>query len=373
MPLTDPQLIIVTPIREPSMARTSARLNHLRIPRLVGPPTWVLGAMFALSIAAAQERYRLDADSYDWEKQTQYDPASPEGQLQQIRKTLAQDQAVKAQKTLDLWLEQYPNHPQRVEAYLLRGDAKVKRKHYYDSLYDYEEVVKYFGAEQYHTALQREYEIAKLFAGGMRRRLWGMRWVTAYGEAETIFIRTQERAPGSLIGQKASLALATYYFNRGEMTAASESYELFLTNYPKSNSREQAILQLIYASLATFQGPRHDPSGLIDAREWISTYQQEFPAPAQRIGVTALLQRIDESLALKQYDSAQWYERVHKPVSAVYLYRRLIADHPEAPAATLALKRLEVLGEPLVAAVPGQTPPTISQDKEPTHHPEVEK
>jgi outer membrane protein assembly factor BamD (BamD/ComL family) len=156
------------------------------------------------------------------------------------------------------------------------------------------------------------------------------------------------------------------------MTAASEAYELFLTNYPKSSFREQAMLRLIYSSLATFEGPRHDPSGLIDAREWIEKYEVEFPAAAERIGVAGLTQRIDESLALKQYYSAKWYERVKKRVSAVYMYQRVVKDHPGTPAATLAANRLDRLGEPLVVRKPGQRdepPPELTPEQPDTEVP----
>ena len=315
--------------------------------RVCGPVSLALWLAVAGAVVA-QEVYELD-DSYDWQQQSRYDPATPQGQLQAIRKALAEERPKAARDMADDWIEQHPNHPLLVEAHLLRGDALVAQKHYYDALFDYEFVIRQFPAsQQYHTALEREFEIARLFASGLRRRFLGMRILPATGEAEELFIRIQERAPGSHIGEKASLALGDFYFDRAEMTAAAEAYDLFLANYPESRFRQRAMLRQIQASLATFKGPQFDSRGLLDAAERIRAYQQAYPAEAERLGAEALLLRIDESLALKTYYSASWYERTGKKVSAVYLYRRVVKDYGRTAAAQAAIQRLEALGEPVV-------------------------
>lgn len=269
---------------------------------------------------------------------TVHPPGSPEGQLQAIRRLVVKEKGREAFKSAEAWIESHPNHPRLPEAYLARGDAQVARRSYYKALFDYEYVLRtYPDSDQFFAALQREYKIAQLFSNGMRRKLWGMRIIGAGGEAEELFIRIQERAPGSDIGEKASLALGDYYFRRAEMTNAAEAYDLFLINYPRSVKREQAILQLIRANLATFKGPRFDGSGLIEAAQRLKTYQREFPAGAEQLGADALLVRIDESMALKDYYTAHWYQSRGERVSAVFLYERVIRDYPQTAAAQSAL------------------------------------
>ncbi|NJN40740.1 MAG: outer membrane protein assembly factor BamD, partial [Gammaproteobacteria bacterium] len=56
-----------------------------------------------------------------------------------------------------------------------------------------------------------------------------------------------------------------------------------------------------------------------------------------------MLVRIDESLALKAYYTAEWYEKKDKTVSAVYMYRRLVRDYPRTAAAQAAIKRVTQL------------------------------
>ena len=77
----------------------------------------------------------------------------------------------------------------------------------------------------------------------------------------------------------------------------------------------------------------------------IKQFEKEFPASAQRLGTQALLVRVNESLAAKDLHTAQWYDKRKKDkVSAVYMYRRIVQDHPQTAAARdaeAALARLE--------------------------------
>lgn len=323
---------------------------------------WVLAGLVGTSVvlavgqASAQQRHKLEDGQ--WVQRPAHDPDSPEGELDAIRKLIARGEGKSAKELADTWIEKHDRHPLLPEAYLVRGDANVTRRHFFKSLFDYEFVLREFpGSEPFHTALQREFEIAKVFIGGTNRRLWGMRILPANDEAEEILIRIQERDPGSDLGEQASITLADYYFNKPQMDSAAEAYDLFLINYPRSKRREWAMLRLIQANLAKFKGPRFDATGLIDAGQRLKTYRREYPASAERIGVGALLIRIDESLAMRDMIAAGWHEQRKQPLSAIYLYQRVIQDHPQSAAAQDAARKLDALG---AEAVPqGRDTPTV--------------
>ena len=313
----------------------------------------VMTIVFAAQPVGAEERFRLDDGQ--WKAQARIDPASAEGQLQTIRKTLAQGQAKIAYKAIDQWIEDHSNHDLLVEAYLIRGDTWVTRRRYFKALFDYEYVVRMYPAsEQFITACDREYEIAKIFASGMKRVWLGMRVLPAAGEAEELYIRIQERLPGSDLGEKASLSLGDFYFDRREMTSASAAYDLFLQNYPHSEYRERAMLRLIHASLATFKGSQFDSTGLIDAQVRINQFEAEYPASAERIGVDSLKSKINELLALKHEQIGSWYQRQGNRVSASYMYQRVIKDYSDTAAAQAAANQLHTNQQRQAAPDQGQ-------------------
>lgn len=313
----------------------------------------VLSAALALAplagfhnAAHAQEKYRLKGS--EWTKEPAADPSSAAGQLQEIRRKLAAGNAEDAKDLADEWLKKYPNQPLKVQTLLVRGDCWVSIGNEYKALFDYEQVIRgYPGSDEFNIALEREFEIARLYSAGRKRRFLGMRILPAGGEAEEIFVRIQERSPGSELGEKASMLLGDHYFNRGDMPSAAEAYDLFLVNYPRSVSRERAMLRAIQANLATFKGPNFDSTGLIEAGERIKQFQREFPAAAERLGGDAILVRIDESLGVKDYDRAMWYIGRGERNAGAVLFRRVIRDHPQTTAARLAMEQLVKLDLPL--------------------------
>ena len=307
--------------------------------------------MCLASVAPAQPSYELTDTGF---VATQVpEPGSPTAELAQARQLIAQGEPKQAEKQLTAWLAAHPQDPLRVEALLLRGDARLTAGEYYQSLYDYEAIATYYPAtEQFNVALRREYEVATRFTQGVKRKLWGRRWVPAGDDGAEILIRIQERTPGSPLAEQAGLALSDYYFQDGQMDLAAESYDLFLINHPRSAQRSLAMLRLVQASLARFKGPEFDATGLVEATERLRQFELEFPAAAERVGAAGLRVRIRESLARRDFTSADWYDRTGKAVSAAVLYRRLLAEYPDTEAGTAAAQRLEALGEVVVVQRP---------------------
>ena len=304
-------------------------------------------ALPAAAASAQQTSYEFRDGKFV--KVAEPDPLSAAGELADVRRALADGDADRAIKLAGKWIDAHDDHPLLPEAYLLRGDAKVLNDDYYKALFDYEHLVRtYPGSAQFMVALEREFEIAKLFAGGKRRKLWGMRILPAKGEAEELLIRVQERSPGSDLAEMAGLALSDHYYQSGQMILAAEAYDIFLDNYPRSEWAEFAMQRRVTANLATFKGPRFDATGLYEADVRLQTFKQRFPAAAEQTGADELIARVDESLASKQFVTAQWYDGQDNRVSAMYMYSRVVTDHPGSAAARRALLRLREM-DPVLA------------------------
>lgn len=321
--LTPPGRLLANPPKRPYYPRMQAR--HMLAAGLLV----LLGLTTSI---VAQERYTLTEDD-QWSAEDPPPPGSPEAQLAQVRRTLAEKKFDLAYDRATAWIERYPRHAGQPVARLIRGDALQGSKKFYDALFEYEYVLRvYPGSDVFVTALQRELEIAKKFARGMKRKHLGMRIWNADDEAEELLIRIQERLPGSTLAEEAGLELADYYFRIQEMDQAAEAYALFVENYPDSDSISTARRRLIYAHLASFKGPRFDAAGLYEARALLQRLEVVDPVAARRIGSTALQVRIDESDAAKMLETARWYGRTNDFVAAEMMIRRLVARYPHAVA-----------------------------------------
>ncbi|MHC5002920.1 MAG: outer membrane protein assembly factor BamD [Planctomycetota bacterium] len=317
----------------------------------------VLCLLGVTPFATGQQEFELTEEDTWAPSRDTADPASPEGQLAAIARALAAEEYGRAKNLATQWIERHGRHPDVPTAYLYRGDAERGRRNYYEALFDYEYVARmYPGSEAFVTALERELEIARLYAGGLKRKVWGMRLVSASEEAEELFIRIQERLPGSSLAEEAGMELGDYYFEQRRMELAAEAYALFIENYPRSRQVSKARRRLIYAHLAAFKGPEFDASGLYEARAKLRELRAIEPATAEQVGATALLRRIDESDARKMLVTAEWYLDTGDTISAELTIRRLLRRYERTNAARDAVRRVMEILPKLPESVLAQAP-----------------
>jgi outer membrane protein assembly factor BamD len=315
-----------------------------------------LAAALAAAPVSAQSDFVLNEDD-EWIEVEVEEPTGPELELNRVREAIARRRYARAEQLASRWIDRHGRHRLAPEAYLLRGDALMGQGQYYNALFDFEYVARVYPAsDAFVTALQRELVIARLFANGTRRKLWGMRIFSATEEAEELFIRIQERLPGSRLAEEAGIELANFYFRRRQMDLAVEAYELFIENYPRSEYVDGARRRLIYAHLASFKGPRFDAAGLYEARALLLRLKRQDPVSAEQLGADALLVRIDESDAEKLLVTARWYLRTRDFIAAELTIRRLVNKYPRSVATTRALRMMPRILKNLPASVLAETP-----------------
>lgn len=311
-----------------------------------------------------RETYRLD-EGDEWLLTNAPDPETPEGQLAMARRTLIEDDPDRAWELADRWIEIYEDHPMIPLAYLIRADARQAMGDEYKALFDYELIARlYPGSDIFLTALERELDIAKQYARGKNRKLWGMRLVGAENEAEELFIRIQERVPGSNLAEEAGMELGDFYFRRGQMTLAATAYDLYVQNYPDSPNLTKARRRLIASHLASYKGPQWDISGLFDARQRLREMKVVEPAAAEQLGADALIAAIDERAAEKLLSTAQWYLRTGDVIAAEFIIRRLVNTHPRSAATVEALRMIPGILDNLPEAMVRDLGPMYAAQRE---------
>ncbi len=309
-----------------------------------------------------QSVQRKLSDEGTWQITEQPETGTPEHEIYMARKALANKDYSDARKRADAFIDAHPQHILVGDAMLIRGECLQATENYYKALYDYESVaVGYPGSESFTIALEREYEIAEIFAAGKRRKLWGMRLLSAKEEAAELFIRIQERLPGSQLAQKAGKALADFYFNERDLALAVIAYDLYIENFPRAEDRERAMERIVHANLAKSKGAEFDPSGLYEARAWIDMIENRFPAESEQMGADALRSRIDESDANRMLYDAKWYFDQDDYVSTRFVLKKLLRKYPATVAAQNGY--LVMVDQGWVAA-PATTPAEIASQPE---------
>jgi len=290
--------------------------------------------------ASSESEYELNPDG-SWNQTAAPEPGTDAYIMAEASRLIADDKPGKASSMLGDWLDKNKRsrNPYLAQAFYLRGEARLRNDDEYKALFDLETVIRDFSSSEYFIpAVELEYEIGKLYLGGLKRKFLGFRTDNARPTGEELLIRTQERVPGSELAERAALDLAEHYFSRRELKLAAEMYSIFRENYPKSQHFRQAMLREIECNIARFKGPRYDGAGLVDAKLLIEEYTARYPGESERSGVTeGLLAWIDESAALQVLDTAKWYMRIDDDFSAKFTLERLVNRHPVTDAARQAI------------------------------------
>jgi hypothetical protein len=303
----------------------------------------LLLATVAPASDAQSRTYRLEpgADpevaNRDWQLEDAPIEGTSEWTIAEARRLILEGNPGRARRMLTDWLDTRvgSEDPLMPAALLARGDALVASNEEFRALFDYEQLLRDFpGSAEFERAVERELAIALRYADGLRRRAWGLRIFDASDIAVELLIRVQERMPGSQLAERAAIELADYYYQRREIGLASEAYSLYIENFPEGPNARHAARRRIYADIARFKGPEYDASGLLDAQVRIRRYEREYPADAAQTGInSALVERLDESLAAQQLVAAEYYLDTEELAAARLTLQRLVMAYPRTIAA----------------------------------------
>ncbi|HVS70730.1 MAG TPA: outer membrane protein assembly factor BamD [Phycisphaerae bacterium] len=302
-----------------------------RLPPIARAAALALAAsLLAPAALAAPIGWQLQNGS--WVPLVQPSPDSPEGQVAQMIRDLADNRTKDLIFNAQQWIKKNKTNPLMPQVLLLQGDAEVKRGNRYKALFSYEALVNnYPNSDLYLPVLQREFNIADSFLRGYKRKFLGLRIISETGDALELLDRIQDRQRGSPLAEQAGIRIADYHFDHGEFPEAVDTYTDFLKRYPYSQYVRKAEIRRAQASLANFRGVLFDFTPLYDARERLGAVAQAYPQSAEALQVPAIDDRIYQLEGRKNLEIARYYWRAGDRHAAAETYKRVIANWPNTP------------------------------------------
>jgi outer membrane assembly lipoprotein YfiO len=273
-------------------------------------------------------------------------PAAAEPLLEEVERLLEQKQHRQARRELLPWLRANREHPHRDRALMLLARAYFQHGDRVRAFYHLDELMDHFPESPlFFQALELQYEIADAFLRGYRERFLLMPIKSLHEEAIEMLFRIQQRAPGSAVAERALLRTADYYFSRGDFDLAGDAFAAYARSYPHSPRLPAARLRQAFSNMGQFRGLPYDAAPLHDARAQLVDFAADYPALAREENVAMLIEWIDNLLAQKTYQAADFYHRTRKPLAAGYSYRYVIDTYPDSPQAVRARRQLRRLPE----------------------------
>ncbi len=332
----------------------------------IAPPRLLLAllapALMTAGAAAQSTEYNLD-DAEGWVEVARPEPGTPEAVIAEARTALVEGSPSRAYALIDRWIQENDplgdnprvktdrgiefvggGSPWLPNAYLLRGDCLLAMDREWHALSDYETNIaaRYPESDVFPIALERQFEIAKLYMNGLKRRVLGVRFESAADDAVEAMLRIQERMPRSELAERAAIEVMDYYYRTGQLELATTMSDIYLTNYPRGQRRVEALVLAIKANIALYRGPTYNGASLLDAREQIRRLMTLYPNVAEREGLgDAQLEAIDEASADQMFDTARWYMQRNDQPSAKFMLKQLVRKHPRSQAAAVAVRVME--------------------------------
>jgi len=309
-----------------------------RIPRVEGAPSEAPdeappGPTAEEVAAEAEARVRAQAQRpwyARWRRAP--DPNADRTLFEEARSDVEAGRHSRAARTLKDLIKKYPESPVRGEAMWLRGEALFASKDYYKAYEQYEEMLRdYAGSPRYRPALEREIQIAELYLGPERRRVWGMPLLSGETEAIEILRRIYEHQPAGDLAEAALVRIADYYYEKCRWTEAEDYYDRYCKAFPNGGRVVHAELARAKCAIERCRGARYDTTSLALAQDRLSRFREKYPDVAEAQGVPALLAELHGLRAEALYHVADYYRRAGEPLAAAHYADQVVAQYGDTP------------------------------------------
>ena len=190
------------------------------------------------------------------------------------------------------------------------------------------------------AALEREFGIASDGLAGRRKRVLLIFNLSRFEEGVKIMDKISDRAGTTEIAKRAMLAVVSSYERRRKFDLAYLKWSEIQTRFPTGQLAQDALEGMARTKYATYRGKEYDATGLISAKTYYENYKLRYPGDAQKLQVDDILLRINEQLAEKQLDIAQYYDRTGSKGPANMYYQMVVDGWPQSKAARTAREKI---------------------------------
>lgn len=201
--------------------------------------------------------------------------------------------------------------------------------------------------KHFEEAIEYKFSIAEKYQKGAKKPLMGWqsmpKWVPAIEDALTIYDEVIMALPHHDLGAKALYGKARLLFKDEDYKTSIETYQTLIRRFPKHALAVQSYLGIGEVYLAQCQNQYPDPDFLDLTEINLRKFKHDFPQDEQAAQAEKMFMRMQEIYASHLYETAQFFERTHKPHASIIYYTKVLTKYPFTECAARAKKRLHAL------------------------------
>jgi outer membrane protein assembly factor BamD len=237
----------------------------------------------------------------------------------------------------------------------------LEKHHDYDKAYDAYSyyLTKYPQGEDFDSAVDSMFKIAKLFLEGEKRKVFGVPVGASMQRAEAMFEGIVKNAPFSKLAPLAQFNAGQALEKQGDYPKAIEAYQAVYTKYPNDPVAADALYQVGYVRAREAREGSYDPATNRKAREAFEDFIARYPNSEKMAQARENIKALEGGINKNTLDIAKFYDKTKKFKAAVIYYNDVIKGQPGTPDADYAKGRIEWLknqyGEDALRAGPERT------------------
>ena len=262
--------------------------------------------------------------------------------LAQLKQFVTLGQGKKAEKAFALLKQKYPDNIGPDAEQFQKAEMLYARRKFFKAFAQYSDFMDAFPQSTLNNAaLERQYEIARAFLYGKKKRLFGIFRFSAYEEAAGMAEKIANKSGDAPIAKKSMTTIARSYEARKKFAEAFYRWSDVSVKWPTGQIGADALLGMAGNLHASYKGPKYDASMLGSSRDYYQDFIVQYPGKASEQGIAVIVDEIDAQIADKQLDIALYYERTSSITAANLYFQRIVNEWPGSAAAKIAAEKLK--------------------------------
>jgi len=316
----------------------------------------VLTVALGLGAAArASQTWRLD-EGRQW-KSTATDPHERYllalAELKDFVRAADSKKEVKA--AVETLKDEFPQYVGPDLESFIQGEFYFWEDRYSKALTRYEKLLKKHPASEFaEPAMNRQFEIAKAYLGGRKKKVLGFLKVSGYPTGIEIMEKISDRTgldePNSL-GLQAAIRVAEHYDATEQYNEGYVKWSEIASYWETGPVGKKALIRMAEDNLAAYNQARPkrrrllDTSRLTTAKTYFEKFATRYPKEVAEHDIPEKLELIDEQMAMKEYTVGCYYRRVGKIEAARLYFDMVVQNWPKTEGGELAAQALAELPE----------------------------
>lgn len=266
---------------------------------------------------------------------------------EQLRKAEEYEAEGNVEKAADAYrglLRKYPDAIYAAKIQLKIGQLLEATGDYEAAFKAYGEYIKkYPRGESFDAAVSGQFNIARLFLEGERRKLFGVKTFPSMVRTQEMFEEILKNAPYSKVAAPSQFYIGQALEKQAKPEEALEAYQKVITNYPNDPIAADAQYQIGYVWYVQSRGGSQDPKAKERAREAFEDFIARYPDSEKVAQAKDNIQTLSSARTENLLGIAQFYDKQKQYKAAVIYYNDVIKTQPGSPESEIAKKRIDEL------------------------------